>query len=343
MATADEQRVLVYLGASAPVHATHTRLVRALLDEGADKVFVFLLRWSPDRHGVTADAGLAQLRRWCDAALPAADRARLELRLVQHDHEGGAQMRAALGAGADPAVEVCFSQKYAGQEERIAREWLPLYTAEFPRARPRFLTDATDPGAAARGTAAFVDCVKRWQAARGTADADAAAAALDAWRPEFETADGWARYVDELLTGGGGDPLYTAAELAEHEGAFFGDSASLGALDAAWRASKIPGGIGFLKDQANWRAFWKKHAIPSDHAVFKQFVLRRQGVVKPSALEALPAMAPLPDDAGAAPYAVLAAPAMHQTAERLAVAKKAEAAKAAEKAAADALAAAKEA
>ena len=98
MATADEQRVLVYLGASAPVHATHTRLVRALLDEGADKVFVFLLRWSPDRHGVTADAGLAQLRRWCDAALPAADRARLErlqhlIVLLERLQLGGAHQR----------------------------------------------------------------------------------------------------------------------------------------------------------------------------------------------------------------------------------------------------------
>ena len=40
MATADEQRVLVYLGASAPVHATHTRLVRALPSEPAQLAWV---------------------------------------------------------------------------------------------------------------------------------------------------------------------------------------------------------------------------------------------------------------------------------------------------------------
>ena len=100
-------RVVVYLGASAPVHATHVRLVRALLDEGHDRVFVFLLCWSPDRAGVSAESGAAQLRTWCAAALPAADRARLTLEVVQADHEGATRMRAALGAAAAPGtVEV---------------------------------------------------------------------------------------------------------------------------------------------------------------------------------------------------------------------------------------------
>ena len=60
----DGQRCVVYLGASAPVHATHTNLIQSLLDEGFDRVFIFILRWSPDRAGVTAEAGAAQLAKW---------------------------------------------------------------------------------------------------------------------------------------------------------------------------------------------------------------------------------------------------------------------------------------
>ena len=38
-------KVVAYLGPSCSVHATHTRMVRLLLDEGHDRVFIFLLRW----------------------------------------------------------------------------------------------------------------------------------------------------------------------------------------------------------------------------------------------------------------------------------------------------------
>ena len=54
--------VAVYLGASQPVHGTHTSMVKALLEEGHATVFVFLLRWRPERFGVSADAGARALR-----------------------------------------------------------------------------------------------------------------------------------------------------------------------------------------------------------------------------------------------------------------------------------------
>ena len=72
------QRVVVYLGASQPVHSTHTRMIRALLDQGHHRVFVFLLRWRPERFGTSASSGAAQLRKWL-AALPPADWTRFEL------------------------------------------------------------------------------------------------------------------------------------------------------------------------------------------------------------------------------------------------------------------------
>ena len=53
----DKMRVAVYLGASQPVHGTHTAMVRALLDAGHQTVFLFLLRWRPERFGTSA-AGL---------------------------------------------------------------------------------------------------------------------------------------------------------------------------------------------------------------------------------------------------------------------------------------------
>jgi hypothetical protein len=77
------QKVLVYLGASSPVSATHFRMAKALLGEsGVDKVFVFLLRWRPERFGISADSGAEQLRKWC-RALPPEDVARLELKAPQ--------------------------------------------------------------------------------------------------------------------------------------------------------------------------------------------------------------------------------------------------------------------
>ena len=102
-------------------------------------------------------------------------------------------MREIVGPAATPEVEVCFSQKYSGQVDRINKNWLPIYTKEFPTARPRFLTDETDPGAATKyGTAAFVASLK------GGADA-AVADAL--YRPVQETPAGWADYVHGLQHG----------------------------------------------------------------------------------------------------------------------------------------------
>ena len=49
-------KVIAYLGSSAPVHVTHMRMVQTFLADGFDHIFVFLLRWSPDRFGVSADS-----------------------------------------------------------------------------------------------------------------------------------------------------------------------------------------------------------------------------------------------------------------------------------------------
>jgi len=127
------ERVCVYLGASAPVSGIHTNLARALLDEGFDRVFIFLLRWSPARHGVSPDTAEAQLRKWLLLGVSEADMARIVLQVVEADQDAGPRMRASLGPGVDPEVQVCFSQKYAGQTERIERDWLPIYTKEFPK------------------------------------------------------------------------------------------------------------------------------------------------------------------------------------------------------------------
>jgi len=272
-------RAVVYLGASSPVHATHTRLVRALLDE-FDVVFVFLLTWTPDRAGTSASAGAAQLRKWL-AALPAAEQARVHLDVVEGEGEGAKKMRTALGSSGDPAVvEVCFSQKYKDQTERIESNWLPLYRDEFPQATARFLRDEIDPGAAAFGTPQFVEAVQRYRVAKGTSDEAAEATALDAWRPEQETADGWSAYVDGLLSGAQGDPFYTPAQLATLQAAFFSDAEVLRLLDGTARATEVPGGAlsEYLREPQNVGRFWKKMAVPSDHALFKRHCLRAQGV-----------------------------------------------------------------
>jgi len=157
------ERVCVYLGASSPVNAAHTRLVRAAFDEGFDRVFVFLLRWSPARHGTSPESGENMLRKWLTASLSVGEQSRLTLEVVENDHDAGPRMRAVLGPEAIPDVEVCFSQKYAGQEERIQSDWLPIYKNVFENVKPRFLVDNTDPGAPACGTAKFVDAVKKFK------------------------------------------------------------------------------------------------------------------------------------------------------------------------------------
>ena len=76
----------------------------------------------------------------------------------------------------------------------------------------------------------------------------------------------------------------------------------------------------------------RRHRLPQGPGELARVLEEARDPVRPRRLQAVraapgrrrrrrrgaAAMAPLPDDAGAAPYAVLAAPAMHQTAERLA-------------------------
>eukprot|EP00929_Paragymnodinium_shiwhaense_P106105 TRINITY_DN7123_c0_g1_i1.p1 TRINITY_DN7123_c0_g1~~TRINITY_DN7123_c0_g1_i1.p1 ORF type:complete len:637 (+),score=110.72 TRINITY_DN7123_c0_g1_i1:85-1995(+) len=321
------QRVVVYLGASAPVHITHMRLVRSLLDEGHDRIFIFLLRWRPERFGTSPDAGAEQLQKWL-AALPADELARVSVHVAQHESDGGRKMREVLGPDADPEVEVCFSNKYENQQDRIKNDWLPLYTGEFPRAMPRFLTPETDPGSGSAGTAQFADVLKAFRDAQGTADAEAATAELDKWRPDHESTDGWSSYVKGLLQGARGEPFYSTSEKNELDQAFFADTEIMRVLDSTWRNNKLPGGAAeFLKDKANWGAFWKKHATAADETLRNQFCLRKQGVIAPSALELMPQVAAT-QAAGSSlnavrksnqrRYVILAAPAMHSMAERIA-------------------------
>ena len=131
-------KVAVYLGASQPVHGTHVAMVRALLDAGHATVFVFLLRWRPERFGTSADASSRTLRGWLDTALGAEESAqRVVIMPLQRDSEGAALMRAHLGHGADPEVQICYSRKYSSENfrSRIENEWMPLYRSEFARAR----------------------------------------------------------------------------------------------------------------------------------------------------------------------------------------------------------------
>ena len=138
-----------------------------------------------------------------------------------------------------------------------------------------------------------------------------------------------------------GDPFYTPAELKTLQASFFSDPAVLHALDnpPQWRKTKIPGGgsVAHFKDlePKTFGTFWHKMALPSDTELFKQHCLRAQGVLVPSALEAMPpatpaaaakaAKAPAPPAAGGGaggnigrPYTILAAEVMHSTAQRLA-------------------------
>ena len=278
-------------------------------------------------------------------------------------------MREILGPTAAPEVEVCFSQKYSDQVDRINKNWLPIYTKEFPTAKPRFLTDETDPGAATKyGTAAFVASLK------GGADA-AVADAL--YRPVQVAPAGWADYVHGLLHGvspsasipcfhltrdtvrhtvvpwqsnpvyacfwlklvlislptrlyrfatgttttknntnnnnnqntkANGDPFYTPTELATLQAGFFSDAKVARCRNAY--AVVIP---------SNFAHFWHKKATASDTALFKQYCLRAQGVTAPSALDVMPPVTPTAkSDGGRRPYTILAAAAMHSTAERVA-------------------------
>ncbi|CAE8628924.1 unnamed protein product [Polarella glacialis] len=278
------ERVAVYLGASQPVHRTHTKLVRALLDAGHDRVFVFLLRWRPERFGISADTAAEHLRKWL-AELPPSDLARVILEVVQHDHEGGSRMRAILGPDANPEVEVCFSRKYETQLERIQSDWLPIYAREFPSAKPQFLSEDTDPGGnTSAGTAAFAEALRKFREAQGAPEAsDAAMAELEQWRPEHETATGWRAYVEGLLAGSAGEPFYTPADKVLLDEAFFSDADMLQSFSALGLPS--PAGE-FLKLPKNQGTFWKKHATATEEALWKQFCVRRQlGRQQSSAVE----------------------------------------------------------
>lgn len=316
----EPKRIAVYLGASQPVHGTHTKLVRALLDAGHDRVFVFLLRWHPERFGISADAGAEQLRKWL-ADLPPSDLARVHVEVVQHDHLGGSRMRAILGPSADPEVEVCFSRKYETQPERINSDWLPLYTREFPRAKPNFLPEEVDPGGnTAAGTAAFAEALREFREAlsdKVSAYRDLQALAhLEQWRPACESAESWRAYLEGLLAGSAGEPFYTPADKAVLDDAFFSDAEVLrvlGALDLPSPAAD------FLKVPKNQGTFWKKHATSAEEALWKQFCISRQPAVKVQSVAKKKAWSELdaPRRVNQKRYVVLAAPAAHHLAEAL--------------------------
>ena len=68
---------------------------------------------------------------------PLADRAKVHVGMVKHESEGAATMRSILGDTATPQVEVCFSQKYSDQLDRIRTNWMPIYTNVFPTVRAK--------------------------------------------------------------------------------------------------------------------------------------------------------------------------------------------------------------
>ena len=240
-----------------------------------------------------------------------------------HEGEGAAKMRETLGPDAVPEVDVCFSQKYSDQVDRINTNWLPIYTKQFPAAKPRFLTDETDPGAATKfGTiTGFVASIGAGGGAQEDSDDEL-------YRPQQETPQGWADYVHGLLHGANGDPFYTPAELDTRQVSFFSDPAVLGVLGHPSRYPQhtVPGSAAeYFKDPKVFKGFWHKIAADADTALFKQYCLRAQGVLMPSALEAMPPVVVQPAEAptGASggrgqPYTVLAAAAMGSTAVRLA-------------------------
>ena len=161
------ERCAVYLGASQPVSGTHVAMVTALLGAGHDIVFVFLLRWRPERFGTSADASAKVLRGWIDSSLGAEESAkRVVITPIQNDYEGAGLMRAHLGPDVDPKLLVNYSKKYSPErfKPRIENDWMPLYRKEFPKAEPSFLADELDPGgegAAGTGNAPTRRCSPR--------------------------------------------------------------------------------------------------------------------------------------------------------------------------------------
>jgi hypothetical protein len=274
------ERCAVYLGASQPVSGTHVAMVTALLGAGHDIVFVFLLRWRPERFGTSADASAKVLRGWIDSSLGAEESAkRVVITPIQNDYEGAGLMRAHLGPDVDPELLVNYSKKYSPErfKPRIENDWMPLYRKEFPKAVPSFLVDELDPGGeGAAGTAAFVAALAGLRSARAAAsgaeaDEAAAVAALEAYRPACADPEGWRSYVDGLLGGANDEPFYTGDEKKEIEAAFFADASVREEL----AASPIVGDAGpayFTEGPKNWTKFWKENLGDSkDAALLARF------------------------------------------------------------------------
>ena len=283
-------RCAVYLGASQPVCNTHVAMVTSLLAAEHEIVFVFLLRWRPERFGTSADASADVLRGWLDSTLGAEESAkRVVITPIQNDYEGAGLMRAHLGPDADPELLVNYSRKYSPEKfkPRIENEWMPLYRAEFPKAAPSFLADELDPGGeGAAGTGAFVAAlaglrdaraatassgVDEASDARAASGADEAAplAALEAYRPACLAPEDWCMYVDRLLSGTNSEPFYTADEKKKIEAAFFAEPSVREQLAASPIAV---GGAAFFDEPKNWTKFWKENLGDSkDEALWARF------------------------------------------------------------------------
>ena len=270
------------MGASQPVSGTHVKMVSSLL-ELHETVFVFLLRWRPERFGTSADASARVLRGWLDAQLgEEASAARVVIMPIQNDHDGAGLMRAHLGSAADPEVQVNYSRKYAPEKfkPRIENDWMPIYLTEFPLATPSFLPDEQDPGGeGAAGTGAFVTALAGLRDAR-SADAAGTAAgteagtavavtALEAFRPTPASPEEWSAYVDGLLGGANSEPFYTGDEKKAIEAAFFADEAVREQL----ALSPLAGGdCTFFDDSKNWKKFWQESLTESkDEALWARF------------------------------------------------------------------------
>jgi hypothetical protein len=250
-------------------------MVSALLDAGHSTVFVFLLRWRPERFGTSADASARVLRGWLDAQLGAeASAARVVIKPIQHDDEGAGLMRAHLGAGSNPEVQVNYSRKYAPEKfkPRIENDWMPIYLTEFPLATPSFLPDEQDPGGeGAAGTGAFVTALAGLRDARSAdaAGTAVAVAALEAFRPSPASPEEWSVYVDGLLGGANSEPFYTGDEKKAIEAAFFADAAVRKQL----AVSPLAGGdCAYFDDTKNWKKFWQESLTQSkDEALWARF------------------------------------------------------------------------
>jgi hypothetical protein len=223
-------KVSVYLGASQPVSSTHTSMISSLL-QASDLVFIFLLRWRPERYGPSADSSALTLRSWLNQMLGVEQSTqRVIIVPLQHDHAGAGLMRSHLGKATPSEVEVCYSNKYRPEKYagRIADEWMPIYLKEFPEAMPTFLVDEEDPGGEGlAGTGAFVSALAALRDSR-TSKAiygleEDCLKGLESYRPSFLAGDEWASYVNGLIDDEQEEPFYTGKETKAIETSFFKD------------------------------------------------------------------------------------------------------------------------